>query len=53
VNAKKAMLLVGVALVVFYVVVTPDHGAAVFSGIVGWLGDGLDALVGAVGRGGV
>ena len=42
-NAKKAMILVGVALVLFYVITQPTQAAEAVQGILGWLEDGAEA----------
>jgi hypothetical protein len=45
VNAKKVMMLVGVALVLFYVITQPAQAAEAVQGILGWLRDGAEALI--------
>ena len=45
VNAKKAMILVGVALVLFYVITQPTQAAEAVQGILGWLEDGAEAII--------
>jgi hypothetical protein len=45
VNAKKAMILVGVALVLFYVITQPAQAAEAVQGILGWLEDGAEAII--------
>jgi hypothetical protein len=45
VNAKKAIILVGVALVLFYVITQPAQAALAVQGILGWLRDGAEALI--------
>ncbi len=44
-NAKKAIILVGVALVLFYVITQPAQAALAVQGILGWLRDGAEALI--------
>ena len=44
-NAKKAMMLVGVALVLFYVITQPTQAAEAVQGILGWLRDGAEAII--------
>ena len=44
-NAKKAMILVGVALVLFYVITQPAQAAEAVQGILGWLEDGAEAII--------
>lgn len=44
-NAKKAMILVGVALVLFYVITQPSQAAEAVQGILGWLRDGAEAII--------
>jgi hypothetical protein len=45
VNAKKAMILVGVALVLFYVITQPSQAAEAVQGILSWLRDGAEAII--------
>jgi hypothetical protein len=45
VNAKKVMMLVGVALVLFYVITQPAQAAEAVQGILGWLRDGAEAII--------
>lgn len=45
VDAKKAMILVGVALVLFYVITQPSQAAEAVQGILGWLRDGAEAII--------
>ncbi|MBB4910192.1 MULTISPECIES: hypothetical protein [Actinophytocola] len=44
-NAKKAMMLVGVALILFYVITQPSQAAEAVQGILGWLRDGAEAII--------
>lgn len=44
-DAKKAMILVGVALVLFYVITQPSQAADAVQGILGWLRDGAEAII--------
>ena len=44
-NAKKVLLLVGVALVLFYVITQPTQAADAVQGILGWLEDGAEAII--------
>lgn len=44
-DAKKAMILVGVALVLFYVITQPSQAAEAVQGILGWLRDGAEAII--------
>ena len=44
-NAKKAMMLVGVALILFYVITQPTQAAEAVQGILGWLRDGAEAII--------
>jgi len=45
VDAKKAMMLVGVALVLFYVITQPTQAAAAVQSLLGWLRDGAEAII--------
>jgi hypothetical protein len=45
VNAKKVMMLVGVALILFYVITQPTQAAEAVQGILGWLRDGAEAII--------
>jgi hypothetical protein len=45
VDAKKAIILVAVALVLFYVITQPTQAAEAVQGILGWLRDGAEALI--------
>jgi len=45
VNAKKALILVGVALVLFYVITQPGQAAEAVQNILGWLQDGAEAII--------
>lgn len=44
-DAKKALILVGVALVLFYVITQPTQAAQAVQGILGWLKDGAEAII--------
>jgi hypothetical protein len=44
-NAKKAMMLVGVALILFYVITQPTQAADAVQGILGWLKSGAEAII--------
>jgi len=44
-NAKKAMMLVAVALILFYVITQPGQAAEAVQGILGWLRDGAEAII--------
>ncbi|WP_154814899.1 hypothetical protein [Actinophytocola xinjiangensis] len=44
-NAKKVLMLVGVALVLFYVITQPSQAAEAVQGILGWLEDGAEAII--------
>ncbi|MDQ3787408.1 hypothetical protein [Actinophytocola glycyrrhizae] len=44
-NAKKAMMLVAVALILFYVITQPSQAAEAVQGILGWLRDGAEAII--------
>lgn len=44
-KAKKVLMLVGVALVLFYVITQPAQAAEAVQGILGWLRDGAEALI--------
>jgi hypothetical protein len=44
-NAKKVMMLVGVALILFYVITQPTQAAEAVQGILGWLRDGAEAII--------
>jgi len=45
VDAKKAIILVAVALVLFYVITQPTQAAEAVQGILGWLKDGAEAII--------
>jgi len=45
VDAKKALMLVGVALVLFYVITQTTQAAQAVQGILGWLQDGAEAII--------
>ncbi|HEY0454700.1 hypothetical protein [Actinophytocola sp.] len=44
-DAKKAITLVAVALVLFYVITQPTQAAAAVQGILGWLRNGAEAII--------
>lgn len=44
-DAKKAMILVSVALVLFYVITQPTQAANAVQGLLGWLKDGAEAII--------
>ena len=44
-KAKKVLMLVGVALVLFYVITQPSHAAEAVQDILGWLRDGAEAII--------
>ena len=44
-KAKKVLMLVGVALVLFYVITQPGQAAEAVQGILGWLRDGAEAII--------
>jgi hypothetical protein len=44
-NAKKAMMLVAVALILFYVITQPTQAAEAVQGILGWLREGAEAII--------
>ncbi len=44
-DAKKAMILVVVALVLFYVITQPTAAAEAVQGLLGWLKDGAEAII--------
>lgn len=44
-DAKKVLLLVGGALLLFYMITQPAQGAAAVTAVLGWLRDGLMALI--------
>jgi len=44
-NAKKAMMLAGVALILFYVITQPTQAAEGVQSILGWLRDGAEAII--------
>jgi hypothetical protein len=45
-DAKKAMILTAVALVLFYTITQPTQVAEAVQGLLGWLGDGAATIVG-------
>ena len=44
-DAKKAIILVVVALVLFYVITQPTAAAQAVQGLLGWLKDGAEAII--------
>ncbi|WP_291417126.1 hypothetical protein [Actinophytocola sp.] len=44
-DAKKAIILVAVALVLFYVITQPTQAAEAVQGLLGWLKDGAEAII--------
>ncbi|GAA2983875.1 hypothetical protein [Actinokineospora diospyrosa] len=44
-NAKKVVLLVAVALVLFYVISQPTQAAQAVQGLFSWLRDGAEAII--------
>jgi len=44
-NVKKVAILVGVALLLFYVITQPTQAAGMFQGILSWLRDGAEAII--------
>lgn len=44
-KAKKVLMLVGVALVLFYVISQPAAAADAVQSILGWLQDGAEAII--------
>lgn len=44
-SAKKILLLAAVALIVFYVLAQPTQAANAAHTVLGWLGDGADAII--------
>ncbi len=44
-DAKKIMILAGVALVLFYVITQPTQAADAVQGLLGWLKDGAEAII--------
>lgn len=44
-DAKKAIILVVVALALFYVITQPSQAAEAVQGIFSWLGDGAEAII--------
>jgi hypothetical protein len=45
VDAKKAAILVGAALILFYVITQPTQAAEAVQGLLGWLRDGAEAII--------
>ncbi|WP_169735406.1 hypothetical protein [Actinokineospora inagensis] len=44
-NVRKVVILVAVALVLFYVVSQPTQAAQAVQGLLGWLRDGAEAII--------
>lgn len=44
-KAKKVLMLVGVALVLFYVITQPGPAAQAVQDILGWLREGAEAII--------
>ncbi|MGQ0840152.1 hypothetical protein [Actinokineospora sp.] len=44
-NAKKAVILVGVALVLFYVITQPTQAGDAVQSLFGWLREGAEAII--------
>ncbi|MFL6125154.1 hypothetical protein [Actinophytocola sp.] len=44
-KAKKVLMLVGVALVLFYVITQPGPAAQAVQEILGWLRQGAEAII--------
>ena len=44
-DAKKAAVLVVVALLLFYVITQPTQSAQMVQGILSWLRDGAEAII--------
>ncbi len=44
-NVKKVMIVVFVALALFYVITQPGQAAGMVQGILGWLRDGAEAII--------
>ena len=44
-KAKKVVMLIGVALVLFYVITQPGPAAQAVQDILGWLRDGAEAII--------
>ena len=44
-DAKKAMILAGVALVLFYVITQPTAAAEAVQSLLGWLKGGAEAII--------
>lgn len=44
-DAKKAMMLAAVALVLFYTITQPTQVAAAVQGLLGWLKDGVETII--------
>lgn len=44
-DAKKLIILVAVAVVLFYVITQPTQAAGAVQGLLGWLRDGAEAII--------
>ncbi|RZS34264.1 hypothetical protein EV193_10951 [Herbihabitans rhizosphaerae] len=44
-NAKKAIVLVVVALLLFYLITQPTQSANAVQSVLGWLQDGAEAII--------
>lgn len=44
-EAKKVLAVVAVALIAFYMITQPAQGIAAITAVLGWLRDGLMALI--------
>jgi hypothetical protein len=44
-KAKKVFMIVGVALIAFYVITQPGPAAEAVQGLLGWLRDGAEAII--------
>jgi hypothetical protein len=44
-KAKKVLMLVGVALILFYVISQPDNAANAVQNILAWLRDGAEGII--------
>jgi hypothetical protein len=44
-KAKKVLMLVAVALILFYVITQPGPAAEAVQGILGWLREGAEAII--------
>jgi hypothetical protein len=44
-KAKKVLMIVGVALILFYVITQPGPAADAVQSILGWLREGAEAII--------